>query len=278
MLTRVSGLRAFLIAVIVSMQATSSAQAQRVRAEAYVNLPGCSLCRSLQIAKNFDNNMLLVYTNNIGPTVSPVIGEPPNVRVSALSELGSAVSYSDLATGKMGMSLSTPSNGGGARAYTSWSDSLVFTVAGATESTVTRARALISIHAVTVGPAYLLTNYTLGDSGFAGLTGRSGNRTSRRYDIGDTIFLEWTFDIRGPSAPYRVGANMEGLAFDGGSIQALNTTRINLFLPSNVSFTSQSGVFLSQAGGVPEPASWAMLLMGFGAVGGALRIRRQRFA
>jgi len=31
-------------------------------------------------------------------------------------------------------------------------------------------------------------------------------------------------------------------------------------------------------GAVPEPASWAMMLMGFGALGGALRIRRRKQA
>jgi hypothetical protein len=47
-------------------------------------------------------------------------------------------------------------------------------------------------------------------------------------------------------------------------------------LPNGVSFTSQSGVFLTGLtgpGGVPEPATWAMMIMGFGLVGSAMRRR-----
>lgn len=53
-------------------------------------------------------------------------------------------------------------------------------------------------------------------------------------------------------------------------------------LPDGLSFTSQSGVFLSglsgPAPGVPEPASWAMLIAGFGLVGARLRRRRAALA
>ncbi len=49
-------------------------------------------------------------------------------------------------------------------------------------------------------------------------------------------------------------------------------------LPAGLSFTSASGVFLvdlpGTPGGVPEPATWAMLVAGFGVVGAAMRRRR----
>ena len=45
-------------------------------------------------------------------------------------------------------------------------------------------------------------------------------------------------------------------------------------LAPGLSFTSASGTFLS--GNVPEPASWAMLLAGFGLTGAALRGRRNK--
>lgn len=49
-------------------------------------------------------------------------------------------------------------------------------------------------------------------------------------------------------------------------------------LPTGLSYTSESGVFLSQVGAsaVPEPAAWAMMIAGFGLVGGALRRVRGR--
>lgn len=50
-------------------------------------------------------------------------------------------------------------------------------------------------------------------------------------------------------------------------------------LPDGLSWTSQSGVFLSGIGNggggvVPEPATWAMLIIGFGLVGSTMRRRR----
>jgi len=37
-------------------------------------------------------------------------------------------------------------------------------------------------------------------------------------------------------------------------------------------------VFFGSAGGVPEPATWAMMLLGLGLVGGSMRRRRAQFA
>lgn len=50
-------------------------------------------------------------------------------------------------------------------------------------------------------------------------------------------------------------------------------------MPQGLSYTSGSGVFLAgdpTGGGVPEPASWAMLMAGFGLVGATMRKRRMR--
>ncbi len=49
-------------------------------------------------------------------------------------------------------------------------------------------------------------------------------------------------------------------------------------LPEGLSFTSQSGQFLTDLGGggaVPEPSTWAMLIAGFGLVGATMRKRRR---
>ena len=45
---------------------------------------------------------------------------------------------------------------------------------------------------------------------------------------------------------------------------------------SGVDFTTPEGITLG--GGVPEPASWALMLVGFGGLGAALRHRRRRLA
>jgi hypothetical protein len=68
----------------------------------------------------------------------------------------------------------------------------------------------------------------------------------------------------------------------GGPAQCdfAHTARVSLSLPSNVSFTSASGVFLTDVGGpgVPEPAPWALMLLGFGGLGVAARSRRRTVA
>lgn len=56
-----------------------------------------------------------------------------------------------------------------------------------------------------------------------------------------------------------------------------------LFNPGYVdpaAFISQHGAFavFGDASGVPEPATWAMMLMGFGFIGGALRMARRSVA
>jgi hypothetical protein len=56
-----------------------------------------------------------------------------------------------------------------------------------------------------------------------------------------------------------------------------NTARVSFgALPSGLSWTSQSGLFLSglDNGAVPEPASWGLLIAGFGLTGAVARRRR----
>jgi len=65
-----------------------------------------------------------------------------------------------------------------------------------------------------------------------------------------------------------------------------NTAFFNFILPEGVSFVSSSGTLLSNPYGagdpttpaVPEPASWAMMMLGFAALGGMLRHRRSAVA
>lgn len=49
-------------------------------------------------------------------------------------------------------------------------------------------------------------------------------------------------------------------------------------LPDNVSFVSSSGVFMAaaNASGVPEPTTWAMMLVGFGAIGFTMRRKQHQ--
>jgi len=57
--------------------------------------------------------------------------------------------------------------------------------------------------------------------------------------------------------------------------QTLNTA---LGIKAGWNFTSFSNATFSAIAGVPEPATWAMFLLGFGAIGWTLRSRRQERA
>ena len=61
---------------------------------------------------------------------------------------------------------------------------------------------------------------------------------------------------------------------NGGIVDYSNTAAFSFVVPSGVSFTSQSGVFLTGAA-VPEPASWALMIIGFGLTGGVARRRKR---
>ena len=85
---------------------------------------------------------------------------------------------------------------------------------------------------------------------------------------------------------YAFGGNLNGV----GSVASNTDDFLFLFDPS---LTSQTGAFfnaynagnqdrlpgslsITQAAAVPEPASWAMMLLGFGAIGFAMRRSRRR--
>jgi len=83
----------------------------------------------------------------------------------------------------------------------------------------------------------------------------------------------------GLSAPY--GSLVGGI---GGVYQLLGTSfsgpawasgTLELFYWDENSFDNSGRISVNVGGAVPEPASWAMMLGGFGLVGGALRSRRK---
>lgn len=78
------------------------------------------------------------------------------------------------------------------------------------------------------------------------------------------VFLG-TVNVSGPS---------DGVAFAGWqSASAIGRVDILNAIPNNYVLAAQSGLFQNSA--VPEPATWAMLIAGFGFVGSTLRRRRR---
>ena len=107
--------------------------------------------------------------------------------------------------------------------------------------------------------------------------GPDHNGTSQ-FDYFKSITLyvpagQTTLNLQGELSIFCIGTGVCG--FD-------NTAALRFaVLPDGLSFSSQSGAFLTGLGGnpapgIPEPASWAMLIAGFGLVGA--RIRRRRIA
>ncbi len=87
-----------------------------------------------------------------------------------------------------------------------------------------------------------------------------------------------------PGKSYEIFSAFNLLATPGsmpGQIEmnSLNTSRIGIVAPGG-SFTSQSGKFLgfAQTAAIPEPATWAMMIVGFGFAGSVLRHRRAPYA
>lgn len=96
--------------------------------------------------------------------------------------------------------------------------------------------------------------------------------------------LRLTFD-NGTFTDYVGGAIIGGLPFSSGSTtsptsngRVTYTVAAGDALITGARFTSTSDSFefdtLASNGAVPEPATWGIMILGFGAIGGAMRRRR----
>ncbi len=103
--------------------------------------------------------------------------------------------------------------------------------------------------------------------------GESGWKSISIERSGNTFFIDAMYDLVGPSPYVDMGVSLTALTRHESSADFSNTASIRLFLPQGVSFTSASGAFLA-ASAVPEPAIWALMIGGFGAIGLAARRRR----
>ena len=109
---------------------------------------------------------------------------------------------------------------------------------------------------------------------------RTGFENSARYQIGGTTFLFGDGAGSGGIGPVSGGAYYDSAAasfaaagkygqrFTLGSAQSVNFFLYDDFLGDN-----SGGVSLALTA-VPEPSTWAMLILGMGVVGGALRRRK----
>ena len=215
---------------------------------------------------------------------------------------GSGFARADLATGELGASVDGTyrsafgvGSGISTRAFATFGDTLLFTVLGAEASAETDIVLNLVLHGdmsrvnpFTDGSASTYLNF--GGAIFNGnirinsetnepyvySSGASYWKSSTVTAIADGILFSGVYGLRGASSAIDLGAFLDVSCGNGTTCDYNNTAAVSFVLPETVSFSSASGVFLTQLGegAVPEPSTWALLLSGFGAVGGLLRRRR----
>lgn len=210
----------------------------------------------------------------------------------AMTQSGAA--RANLATGTLGVSGTGSINGttgGSTQSQAAIADTLHMTAAGApadiritftTEGLLTPAGQTIPNIQPSVGTAL-----TFGGASYNSVIDTSG---TYQPQVGSTSASGWVSYGFSPDSPgvltfsglYAIPEGETDITIDadmllnaglGGSADYYDTGTISMVLPSNVTFTSNSGVFLSQSGqsDVPEPGSLAI----FAAALGLLRWKRR---
>jgi hypothetical protein len=251
-----------------------------------------------------------VFNRSDNQSVVAASGDATSAKAST-SDSGinhsSTSAYADLASGSVH---ATQENSGttqyGAQGSASalWHDTLTFTAAGASADTVTTVHVDFVVDGAMYSPtggdssfgdmatslsiggydARAIVSYRPGDafavaapdtypSAWGGVWTVSGDVAKTLSFSGDITFL-------GASALLPIAMDMELDCAYGMMCDYADTGKVSFVLPSNVSYTSESGVFLSDAGipvaAVPEPETWALMLAGFATVGGFARRRQMR--
>ena len=218
-----------------------------------------------------------------------------------------ATSVADLKTGKVHL-YATATGFSSATAQAELNDTLRFTIAGATASTVTLIPVRFAFDGALTGSsatsssADLLWGFSFG-SAMAAEFGDYGaacygppryptfafpeatpSRVSgwqsfsfASYTPTDTRFTG-IYAITGAHANIPVDFRLT-IDTDNATLDYTHTGSVGIGAVAGVSYTSDSGVFLTGgSGAVPEPAAWALMLAGFGLVGAMARGRRAAVA
>ncbi len=82
-----------------------------------------------------------------------------------------------------------------------------------------------------------------------------------------------------PGDQFVIGVGMQAIANRGGWLDATHTFNLNYDL-ANTTFVSNgapvgASYLSANLAGVPEPATWGLMILGFGVIGGAMRSRRR---
>lgn len=243
-------------------------------------------------------------------TLRTTVGYTPTVQTShaifaeytSHHETVGASAYANLATGKIGAGIY--SYGTQAVAIARFDERIYFHVDSENPWVQTPITFHISLNGSHGGAtSYLSSGYSFSEMFYAGaletkwITTNTSDPSPQGYYINassgcthnnnvEGLIASCTIMVGGFDPIVDIGAGISAVinpyAPGGGGaysfVDYMHTSAIGISVPDNVSWRSRSGVFLSELdvpNGVPEPASWALLIIGFGAVGVSARSRRR---
>lgn len=235
---------------------------------------------------------------------------PFDPTVSSSSSYGGASAWSsaDLTSGTMRGGASNLGSFNGATFNTALGEVFDFTIAGATADTITTVLLNISFEAEVVGSGGVSLDTEIRSTGSdAGLihnlssirlvnaatpifetflrdaSNSTGANSQLAYSytqggaLRGVFSHDLAFDIKGQTGVAGFYSQASGSANFFADVNFGNSAHFSFKLPENVLMTSRSGVAFGPAvAAVPEPATWAMLIVGFGAIGGSVRAQRRK--
>jgi hypothetical protein len=239
---------------------------------------------------NVNRSESQVFGSGIG-VVSTSIASSPNLE--GIGGAGYAEARADLTAGTLHAyaSMLGGPTGDDSSAAAEFYDSLIFTMPTGVTSKTIRLNWLID-GSFQVGPS-------LGDSFSGALVQTSVQLSPVAYEPSNPQEEGRLFYQGGPttSGPFELSQHADIVIFPnityyikarlavaaaslGNAPEAIadfsHTAALDFDLPDGVSFISGSGTLLSSTSAVPEPASWAMTIVGLGLIGSAMRRRRCR--
>jgi len=208
----------------------------------------------------------------------------------------SAASRASLESGQLGVEVTSSYRHSDA-AFAALNDTLTFSFPGANGSTITNIGVSFTLDGALSAPggiAEIAENLNFGGANayvVHTLYGpEHGGALATRLRQSGWVSYEWgstttglttfsgVYALTGAAPVLGISNNLLAGAGNGARSLYNHTSQLGLTLPSGASYTSASGTFLSAlgggVGGVPEPATWAMMIFGFGFVGSAMRRRR----